>query len=50
VIRQHGLIYGGLVIDSHNPRALAAFWCAVFGYRMLEEGRPCRDRSRRTHP
>ena len=26
-----------LVIDSHDCRRLALFWCAVLGYRILEE-------------
>ena len=26
-----------LVVDSHDPRALAEFWCAVLGYEITDE-------------
>jgi hypothetical protein len=26
-----------LVVDSHDPRALARFWCEVLGYRIIDE-------------
>jgi catechol 2,3-dioxygenase-like lactoylglutathione lyase family enzyme len=26
-----------LVIDCHDPRRLAEFWCAVLGYRIVDE-------------
>lgn len=26
-----------LIIDSHDPRRLADFWCGVLGYRITEE-------------
>jgi catechol 2,3-dioxygenase-like lactoylglutathione lyase family enzyme len=26
-----------LVIDSHDPRRLAEFWCEVLGYKILDE-------------
>ena len=26
-----------LVIDCHRPRELAAFWCAVLGYKVIDE-------------
>jgi glyoxalase superfamily protein len=26
-----------LSVDCHDPRAVAAFWCAVLGYRILSE-------------
>lgn len=26
-----------LVVDCHNPQSLAQFWCAVLGYRVLED-------------
>lgn len=26
-----------LVIDCHDPRRLAAFWCAVLGYEVIDE-------------
>ena len=27
-----------LIVDAHNPRQLADFWCGVLGYRISEEG------------
>ena len=27
-----------LIVDCRSPRLLAEFWCAVLGYRVLEEG------------
>jgi hypothetical protein len=27
-----------LVIDCHQPRTLAAFWCGVLGYEVIDEG------------
>ena len=29
--------FGELVVDSHDPRALAEFWCEVLGYTITEE-------------
>jgi Glyoxalase-like domain len=26
-----------IVVDSHDPKRLAEFWCEVLGYRVLEE-------------
>ena len=26
-----------LVVDCHHPRELAAFWCAVLGYQIIDE-------------
>ena len=26
-----------LVIDCHRPRELAAFWCAILGYEVIDE-------------
>jgi len=26
-----------LIVDSHQPRRLADFWCAVLGYQVIEE-------------
>ena len=26
-----------LVVDSHDPRAQARFWCEVLGYRIVDE-------------
>ena len=26
-----------LVVDSHDPRGLAQFWCEVLGYRIVDE-------------
>lgn len=26
-----------LIIDAHQPRRLAEFWCAVLGYEIIEE-------------
>jgi len=27
-----------LAVDCHHPRALAAFWCEVLGYEIIEDG------------
>ena len=29
--------YTELVVDSHDPRGLAEFWCEVLGYRIIDE-------------
>jgi hypothetical protein len=29
--------FSELVIDAHEPRTLADFWCGVLGYHILEE-------------
>ena len=29
--------FSELVIDCHDPKQLADFWCAVLGYKILEE-------------
>ena len=29
--------FSEIVIDCHDPQALAGFWCAVLGYQVLDE-------------
>ncbi len=29
--------FSEIVVDCHEPRRLAEFWCAVLGYRVLDE-------------
>jgi hypothetical protein len=29
--------FSELIIDCHDPKTLAAFWCGVLGYRVIDE-------------
>jgi hypothetical protein len=29
--------FSEIIIDCHNPRALAEFWCGALGYRVIDQ-------------
>jgi hypothetical protein len=29
--------FSEIIIDCHNPRTLAEFWCGVLGYRVIDQ-------------